>query len=133
MSRRDRRRAWRRGWFAETLCAAVLILRGYRILARRLRTPVGEIDILARRGRVLAVIEVKARADLVSAAEAVGERQKRRLIRAAGWVVAGRAELAALDVRFDVMLVAPWAPPRHIVAAWRAEPQWLQSRGEVSW
>jgi putative endonuclease len=111
----------------------VLRLRGYRVISRRLRTPVGEIDILARRGRTLAVIEVKARDDFASAAESVSDRQKQRLIRAAGWVVSGRPNLALLDTRFDVMLVAPRRLPRHIVDAWRADAQWLQSRGEISW
>lgn len=133
MSREARQRAWRRGWWAETLCTMALRLRGYRIMSRRQRTPVGEIDILARRGRILAVIEVKARDDFAAAAESVTDRQKRRLIRAAGWVVAGRPDLASLDMRFDVMLVAPRRLPRHVVDAWRADPEWLQSRGETSW
>lgn len=133
MSTEKRQKAWRRGWWAESLCAAVLILRGYRILQRRLRTPVGEIDILARRGSVLAVVEVKARGDFASAAESVSERQKQRLVRAAGWVVGGRPALADMTLRFDVMLVAPWRLPRLVVDAWRADPQPLQSRGEVSW
>lgn len=133
MNRKERQRAWRRGSLAEMLCAGLLRLRGYRILSRRLRTPVGEIDILARRGQVLAVIEVKAREDLADAAESVSDRQKRRLIRAAGWVVSGRHDLAALQLRFDVMLVAPWRLPRHVVDAWRGDLQWLQSRTETSW
>ncbi len=57
-----RRKAWRRGRTAETLCVICLVMRGYRILARRLRTPVGEIDIVARRRGTLAIVEVKARA-----------------------------------------------------------------------
>lgn len=133
MSSDDRRRAWRRGRWAELVCAALLMLRGYRIMARRLRSPVGEIDILARRGNVLAVIEVKARGDTDQAAESVTQRQQQRLIRAAGWVVAGRPALASLQVRFDVMLVAPWRLPRHIVDAWRADPQGLHSPGRISW
>lgn len=118
---RDRHRAWRRGVWAETLCAASLALKGYRILGRRLRSPVGEIDIVARRGRVLAVIEVKARDAMAVAAEAVTPRQQQRLIRAAGWLIAGRPDLASLQIRFDVMLVAPWRLPKHVVDAWRAE------------
>jgi len=133
VTREDRQRAWRRGWWAETLCAVYLRLHGYRILSRRMRTPVGEIDVLVRRGRVLAVVEVKARGDLALAAESVTDRQKQRLIRAAGWVVSGRPDLAALDLRFDVMLVAPWRLPRHVVDAWRADAQRLQSRGVISW
>jgi putative endonuclease len=133
VSREKRQRAWRKGSWAEAACAGILRLSGYRVLARRMRTPVGEIDILARRGRVLAVIEVKARADFASAAESVSDHQKRRLVRAAGWVVSGRHDLAALQLRFDVMLVAPWRLPRHVVDAWRGDMQWLQSGTETSW
>lgn len=133
MSRARRHRAWRRGLWAETACAVALVLRGYRIVARRLRSPVGEIDIVARRGAVLAVIEVKARPDAAAAAEAVTPQQKQRLIRAAAWLVSGRPALAALQLRFDVMLVTPWRWPRHVVDAWRADSQWLHSPGKVSW
>ena len=133
MSRAARHRAWRRGHWAEAACAVALMLRGYRILGRRVRSPVGEIDIVARRGAVLAIVEVKARPDSAAAAEAVTPRQRERLIRAAGWVVAGRPDLAAMQVRFDVMLVTPWRWPRHVVDAWRADPQWLNSPGKVSW
>jgi len=133
VSRAARHRAWRRGRWAEAACAATLILRGYRILGRRLRSPVGEIDIVARRGAVLAIIEVKARPETAAAAEAVTPRQRERLIRAAGWLVAGRPDMAAMQVRFDVMLVTPWRWPQHVVDAWRADPQSLNSPGKVSW
>ena len=126
-----RRGAWRRGRMAEALCALSLVLRGYRIVARRLRCPLGEIDIVARRGRVLAIVEVKARATRRAALEAVGARQRRRLIRATQWLVAGRTDLAALDIRFDVMLVVPWRVPEHLIGAWRADDEPLD-RGHVS-
>jgi len=129
VSGRARHRAYRRGRLAEAACAAALMLRGYRILGRRLRSPVGEIDIVARRGAVLAIIEVKARPDAAAAAEAVTPRQRDRLVRAAGWVVAGRPDLAEMQIRFDVMLVTPWRWPRHVVDAWRAGPQGLSSSG----
>ncbi len=115
----NRRRAWRRGHWAEQACAFSLALRGYRVLARRLRYPVGEIDLLARRGGTLAVIEVKARRDAVSALEAVTPRQRQRIARAAEWLLAERPALAGLQVRFDVMLVTPWRWPRHLTDAWR--------------
>lgn len=133
MSQAARQRAWRRGRWAEAACAATLMLRGYRILGRRLRSPVGEIDIVARRGSVLAIVEVKARPDPAAAAEAVTPRQRARLMRAAGWMVASRPELAALQIRFDVMLVTPWRWPRHVVDAWRADRQWLHSPDKLSW
>ncbi len=119
MTTTQRRRAWRRGWFAESICAAFLICRGYRILARRERSPVGEIDIVARRGGVLAIIEVKARPTHAQAAEAVTRRQQDRLVRAAQWYVASRPALAALALRLDVMSATPWRPPRHLTDAWR--------------
>jgi putative endonuclease len=116
-----RRRAWHFGRFAESLCAWHLRLRGYRVVARGFRTTVGEIDIVARRGGVLAVVEVKGRGDLTAAAESVGRRQRRRIARATQALVKARPGLAELDLRFDVMLVRPWRPPRHLRGAWRAD------------
>lgn len=111
------RRAWRFGRWAETACVVLLTFRGYRVLARRFKTPVGEIDIVARRGRVLAVIEVKARAEIELATEALGPRQRRRIARAAEAFLKLRPRYARFDVRFDVMLVEPWRLPRHLTAA----------------
>lgn len=116
---RTRRRAWRYGRLAETACAWHLRLRGYGIIARGFRTPVGEIDIVARRGRTLAVVEVKARADFAAAAEALGTRQRRRIADAALMFLRAHPDLAGLDLRFDVMLVRPWRWPRHLTDAWR--------------
>lgn len=121
MTRAARRRAWRWGHWAEALCIVALMLRGYRILARRIRYRVGEIDIVAKRGGTLAVIEVKARSRLDDAAEALSGRQRRRIARAAEWLLAERPDLARLTVRFDVMLVVPWRWPRHLRNAWRQE------------
>ncbi|MBI3452792.1 MAG: YraN family protein [Rhodospirillales bacterium] len=112
-------RAQRRGRFAEHLAAWRLRLAGYRILARGYRTPVGEIDLIVRRGGVVAFVEVKARPDLASAAEAVGGAQRTRIARAAMAFLAARAELRNAALRFDVVLVAPWRLPRHIADAWR--------------
>lgn len=119
MNDRDRVRAYRRGYGGERLAAWWLRLKGYRILARRHRSPVGELDLVARRGSVLAFVEVKAREDAGAALEAVGGRQRRRIARAAEAYRAGRPELAALAVRFDVMVMLPKRPPRHIMDAWR--------------
>ena len=116
-----RRAAWRRGHWAEWLCLWQLRLTGYRILARRYRTPMGEIDLIARRGRTLAAVEVKARGDLASAGDAVRPRQQRRVTRAFAQFLAGRPDLAGLSLRFDVMLVRPRRLPRHITDAWRPE------------
>jgi len=121
VSRERRRAAFRRGGRAELLCLWQLRLKGYRILARRYRTPVGEIDLVASRGGVLAAIEVKARDDLASASEAVSVRQQRRIARALAYFLGNRPDLARLSPRFDVMLVAPRRLPRHLVDAWREE------------
>jgi putative endonuclease len=121
MSLAAKRRALRRGHRAELLCLWHLRLRGWRILARRFRVPSGEVDLIARRGKVLAAIEVKARDSLALAAEAVGPRQRRRVARALDHFVARHPELARLDLRYDVMLVLPGRLPRHIADAWRDE------------
>ena len=122
MRTRSRRRAERDGRLAETLAAIWLRLKGYRILARRLKTPVGEIDILARRGAVIAVVEVKVRRDRSAAAQAITPRQWHRLARAAGWVLAHRPEWAGLSLRFDALLLARGRLPQHVADAWR--PEW---------
>ena len=123
MSGGQRRRAWRFGRIAESLCAWHLRLRGYRIVARGFRTKVGEIDIVARRGGVLAVVEVKGRGDLAAAALALGRRQRRRIARAAEAFVKARPGYAGLDLRFDIMLVRPWRLPRHLIGAWRDDDE----------
>lgn len=116
-----RRRAHRRGQLAEILCLWHLRCKGYRILARRYRVPAGEIDLIVRRGRVLAAVEVKARADWDSAASAILGRQRRRIVRALEQFQRTRPELALLDPRFDVMLVVPRRLPRHLTDAWRVD------------
>src|SRR5437762_5858296 len=98
--------AFRRGLSAETRAAIVLRLKGYRILARRWHTAVGEIDIVAMRRGLLAFIEVKARASLDDAAEAVTERQRRRIAAAAQAWLAGHREHANAEIRLDAMRVA---------------------------
>jgi putative endonuclease len=120
---RPRRLAsYRRGRLAESVAAWYLRLRGYRILRRGYRVPVGEIDIIARRGDVLAVVEVKGRETLGAAAEAVSRRQQARIARAAAAFLGAHPPLAGLSVRFDVMLVAPWRLPVHLRDAWRLRP-----------
>ena len=114
--------AFQTGLSAESRAAAFLIAKGYRILARRFRTPHGEIDIVARRRNLLAFIEVKARASLDDAAYAVTARQQARIIAAAqAWLMA-HPEHAEFEFRFDAMLIAPRKLPRHLVAAFDASP-----------
>jgi putative endonuclease len=117
----SRQRAQRRGRAAEWLCLWHLRLRGWRILARGWRCPSGEIDIVARRGKVLAVIEVKSRGEIATAATALTPRQRRRIARATEAFLLSRPDLSSLDVRFDLMLVAPLRVPRHWRGAWRTD------------
>jgi putative endonuclease len=118
----DRRRrglaariAGRRG---EWLCALWLMAKGYRILGFRLKTPQGEIDLLAMKKNVLAVVEVKLRTTLETATEAVGPIQRDRLRRAAAAVAARRPALSRATIRLDLIALAPGRWPRHIPDAW---------------
>jgi putative endonuclease len=112
--------AFRTGLSAEVRAAAFLMAKGYRILAKRFRTPYGEIDLVARRRNLLAFVEVKARASLDDAAYAVTPRQQQRIIDAAqAWLMV-HPEHADFDLRFDAMLIAPRRLPRHVLAAFDA-------------
>ena len=112
--------AFQTGLSAETRAAAFLIAKGYRILARRFRTPYGEIDIVAKRRNLVAFIEVKARGSLDDAAYAVAPRQQRRIVEAAqAWLMA-HPEHAEFELRFDAILIAPRRLPRHLLAAFDA-------------
>ena len=116
----ERVAAFRTGLSAETRAAALLMAKGYRILAKRFRTPYGEIDIVARRRNLVAFVEVKARASLDDAAYAVTPRQQQRIIAAAqAWLMA-HPEHAEFELRFDAILIAPRRLPRHLLAAFDA-------------
>src|SRR3954471_11864709 len=118
----ERVAAFRTGLSAEARGAALLMAKGYRILAKRFRTPQGEIDIIARKRNLVAFIEVKARASLDDAAYAVTPRQQQRIIEAAqAWRMAN-PEHSSFELRFDAMLIAPRRFPRHLLAAFDASP-----------
>jgi putative endonuclease len=101
----------------------LLRLKGFRIIARNFRAPVGEIDIIARKGRLLAFVEVKARQSTIHspAEDVLTARQRKRIIRAAEAFIMTRPDLAGLDFSFDLMLVGRWRWPRHLIAAWRPD------------
>jgi putative endonuclease len=119
--RPERQAAFRLGLSAETRAAAYLIGKGFRILARRWKSPVGEIDIVARRRSLLIFVEVKAREKLDDAAWSVTPRQQQRIAAAAEAWLAAHQGVAFEDIRFDAVLVAPGRLPRHITAAFLAE------------
>lgn len=117
--RRDRMAAERRGQRAEHLAAWWLRLKGYRILARGFRAPVGEIDLIAKRGATLAVVEVKARGSLDDARAAITPRQQARIARATLAYLQRHPLLQRLAIRYDALLLVPGHWPRHIPDAWR--------------
>jgi putative endonuclease len=113
--------AYRRGLSAEALAAWLLRAKFYRILARRYRTPAGEIDVVARRGRTVAFVEVKTRPSDVDALQAVGATARRRIARAAELWLAAHPGAAGFDLRFDIVIVVPGRLPRHVTAVFDAE------------
>jgi putative endonuclease len=116
----ERQVAFRLGISAESRAAAFLIAKGFRILARRWRSPVGEIDIIARRRRLLVFVEVKARETFDDAAWSVTDRQRARISAAAEAWLARQGDHDFKDMRFDAVLVVPGRIPRHIPAAFEA-------------
>jgi len=113
----ERQVAFRVGISAESRAAAYLVAKGFRIVARRWKSPVGELDIVARRRNLLLFVEVKARANLDAAAESVTPRQQHRIAAAAEAWLATYPDPRITDIRFDAVLVAPGKMPRHIQGA----------------
>ncbi len=111
-------KAHRDGHAAEILAALWLMAKGWRVLGMRVKTPQGEIDLLARRGSIVAVVEVKRRRTVEEALGAVSPGQRGRLQRAGETLVARRSDLAGCAVRLDLLAMAPRALPRHIPDAW---------------
>ncbi len=116
---RGRRAAYRHGHLAEAAAAALLLLKGYRLLSRRYKTPVGEIDLIAKRGGVVAFVEVKARPTRREALEAVGSAAEKRIVDAADLWLAKHPDAGRLDLRYDMVLVTPWRLPKHLPDAFR--------------
>ena len=114
----NRAEAERRGRKGEGWAGWWLRLQGWRIVGRRLKTPRGEIDLVARRGRLVAFVEVKWRATSAQLDLAIDSYRLRRVAAAAETLVARYARNGE-DVRIDVLLLAPGRWPRHIVNAWQ--------------
>jgi putative endonuclease len=115
-----RQAAERRGRKSEFRAALLLMLKGYRILGRRVKTRAGEIDLVARApSGIVCFIEVKAREQSLAAALSVTARQQERITRAAAFYLAARPGLDRKGVRFDIVTVSPRHLPRHLRDAWR--------------
>jgi len=113
-----RQAAERRGRSAESLACWLLRLKGWRILARRARVPGGEVDIVARRGRIVAFVEVKARGDVDAAGIALDNWRLRRVVTAAERL-APRYMREGDDVRIDAIFVVPWRWPTNLANVWQ--------------
>lgn len=119
--REKRQRAFSRGSRAEAIAALYLILKGYRIVERRYRTKLGEIDIIARRFSQVLIVEVKARGDIESAMQAVSLNSQRRIEAAADLWLARQKDWSNLSLRFDVIIMRPWRWPKHYPAFFTAD------------
>lgn len=117
----SRQRAESRGRWAEAVAAWIYRFQGFRLLARRYKTPVGEIDLVMRRGQLVVFIEVKARARLDDALHSLQPHQRERLCRAAGVFLRDHPIHHRCDMRFDLMALQPWRLPRRVIDAWRLE------------
>ena len=123
MSRTDnqkakRQKAERRGHRAEIFAAWWLRFKGFSIKESRFKTPVGEVDIIARRGNLVLFVEVKARADHRTALDSVGYRSRQRIEKAARLWLSQQSDFSRLSWRFDVIAIAPRKLPHHFQNVW---------------
>lgn len=109
-----RRKAYRRGHRSEWLAAVALMAKGFRILERRYRTRLGEIDLIARRGDLVLIVEVKARRSLVEAMEAIARQSERRIEAAADIWLSRQPDYGRFSIRFDMVAVLPLRWPVHV-------------------
>ena len=105
------------GHLAERMAALALRFKGYRILKRRYKTQLGEIDLIAARGNTLIAVEVKYRATAGQASEAITPLQRRRIERAL-LLYLRTLRWTPENIRFDAVLVSPYKWPRHLANAW---------------
>jgi putative endonuclease len=116
---RGRREAYRHGHVAEAAAMLFLLAKGFRPIARRYKTPLGEVDLIVKRGRLIAFVEVKARALERDALESVGRGSEKRIVDAADLWLAKHPAAAGYDVRYDMVVLLPWRLPRHVPDAFR--------------
>lgn len=113
-ARLSRQKAYRKGHLSEWFAALALTCKGYRIVARRYRTPLGEIDLIARRGNVVAIVEVKARRTLAEAMDAVASNSQRRIDGAASLWLSRQKDYSRLSLRYDLVAIVPRRWPIHV-------------------
>ena len=114
MNKKHKQKTYSRGIYAERLAGLWLQMKGYHIAARRFETGFGEIDIIARRGHVIAIVEVKARPTIEEAMEAVKQQSRKRIDKAANVFLARQPDAKKLRLRYDLIAISPWKLPRHI-------------------
>ena len=112
-------KAYRGGLRAELAALIYMSLKGYWLVSWRFKTPVGEVDLILRRGRTLVFVEVKARADMGSAAHAIHITNQSRVVRAAQFFLASHPKYAAHEMRFDAVLIAWYRKPHHLPNAFQ--------------
>src|SRR5689334_14544511 len=117
----ERLARYRRGRLSELIAALLLMAKGYRILARRCRTPYGEIDLIAVRGKRLIFVEVKRRATRAEAEAALSDHQGRRIVLAAEYWIGRHRRFGDYDRGLDAVLVVPFRLPAHLPDALQVE------------
>lgn len=115
----NKAKTYKFGLLAEEAAAFFLAMKGYRILARRYKTPVGEVDLIARRGKKIVFVEVKARRRGEDALASVTPHMQGRILRAAQHYISRNPSLADYELRFDLVAFAPPFFLRHLDNAWR--------------
>ena len=118
MARPGKKNSYNYGLRAEYMCLWFLRFRGYHILAQRYKTPVGEIDLIARKKDVLVFVEVKARQTVTEASESLSAKMRNRITRAAEFYISQNPQMAGLAMRFDLLACAPPFHIRHLDNAW---------------
>lgn len=111
-------KAYKKGLRAEFLAGLALMVKGYRIVARRYKTPAGEIDLIAVKGDLVVFVEVKARRTEQAALDSISNESQRRISNAANWWLARQNRVTNPSWRFDVMAVRPWKWPAHYEDVW---------------
>lgn len=119
MTQKNAKQRYKTGLWAEWRAKLYLRLRGYKIMAHRLRTPVGEIDVLARHGTTWVVVEIKYRKQPQQALYSIRNKQKQRLIKASLWVMSTYNLSQDTDFRFDAIFISPNHPITHVKNAWQ--------------